>query len=57
MKPEKPRKNPALKPSRRRIAYPREVLGEKSNVEFLRSIADICNARADEVEQAEGSAQ
>jgi hypothetical protein len=56
VKPEKPRKNPALKPSRR-LVYPPVVLTEEGHVEFLRFMADINNARADEIEEAQRTAQ
>jgi hypothetical protein len=36
----------------RRPSYPVEPLAKGAEVEFLRSLADICNARADEVEEA-----
>jgi hypothetical protein len=36
----------------RRPSYPVEPLADEAEVEFLRSIAEICNARADEVEEA-----
>jgi len=36
----------------KRPSYPTEPLADEAEVEFLRSIADICNARADEVEEA-----
>jgi hypothetical protein len=64
MKSAKPHKEPApelrqetVKPSEsstrpRRPSYPPDVLSHEGNVEFLRSVAEICNARADEVEQA-----
>jgi hypothetical protein len=55
-KPEAPRPTPigaAKAPVRgRRPSYPTEPLADEAEVEFLRSIADICNARADEVEGA-----
>lgn len=51
MRPAKPRKQPAST-SRPRPSYPPDVLSDEAHVEFLRSIADICNARADEVERA-----
>jgi len=51
-----PRQTPigAIKaPARsKRPFYPTEPLADEAEVEFLRSIADICNARADEVEGA-----
>jgi hypothetical protein len=60
-----PRKKPARKDARAtpigatraqasstRPSYPTEPLADEAEVEFLRSIADICNARADEVEEA-----
>jgi hypothetical protein len=60
-----PHKEPASRESRptpigaakapgrsRRPSYPPEPLADEAEVEFLRSIADICNARADEVEEA-----
>jgi len=63
MKPAKSRKPPVSKVAlravdskppiaRTRPSYPSDVCSEEAHVEFLRSIADICNARADEVEQA-----
>lgn len=63
MKSEKPRKTPApgalLRPgssppskTRARPSYPRDVLSDEAEIEFLRSVADICNARASEVEEA-----
>jgi hypothetical protein len=41
----------------RRPSYPTEPLADEAEVEFLRSIADICNARADEVEEAKAKRQ
>jgi hypothetical protein len=66
MKPAKPRKRPVPKVPQRvadskhpvaraRPSYPPDVLSDDADVEFLRSIADICNARADEVEQAKAA--
>lgn len=43
--------------SRRRPSYPVEPLAKGAEVEFLRSLADICNARADEVEEAKAKRQ
>jgi hypothetical protein len=53
-KPRQEKPDPPNPPARtRRPLCPADVLSHEANVEFLRSIADICNARADEVEQAE----
>jgi hypothetical protein len=41
----------------RRPSYPTQPLADEAEVEFLRSIADICNARADEVEEAKAKRQ
>jgi hypothetical protein len=54
--PQDPRPAPigaAKRPARgKRPSYPTEPLAEGADVEFLRSLADLCNARADEVEAA-----
>ena len=49
---QQPPKKPAPAASRQKPMYPTEPLADEAEVEFLRSIADICNARADEVEEA-----
>jgi hypothetical protein len=41
----------------RRPSYPTQPLADEADVECLRSIADICNARADEVEEAKAKRQ
>lgn len=41
----------APRPGAQRISYPREVLGDEANLEFLHGVVELCTARIDEIER------
>jgi hypothetical protein len=41
----------APRPGARRIPYPREILGDEANLEFLHGLVELCIARIDEIER------